>query len=235
MAKYDVILLDADMTLLDFARSEREALRRVLTKWGLPQEEQVLRTYSQINGALWDAFAREEIGQDFLVVERFRALLRIFPGACDPAAMNRDYELFLGEEAYLLEGAESFCRSLMDAGLTLALATNGLPTAQRGRYIRTGLNRLIPHLMISMELGAAKPQPEFFDRILEQLHVTDRSRTVMIGDGLETDILGANRAGLDSIWYNPDRKPRTGSACPTMTAYGYQEILEFLQIREGKR
>ena len=39
MARYDVVLLDADRTLLDFERSERAALRRALAKWGLPQDD----------------------------------------------------------------------------------------------------------------------------------------------------------------------------------------------------
>lgn len=230
MARYDVILLDADMTLLDFTRSEREALRRTLTKWGLLYDETVQAAYSRINDALWTALARGEVDQDFLVVERFAALLRLYPGECAPQVLNHDYERFLGEEAYLLDGAEEFCRALSGAGLTLAIATNGLPAAQRGRYVRTGLDKWIPHLFISIELGAAKPQPAFFDRALEKLSVTDRSRVVMVGDSLESDILGANRAGLDSIWYNPSGKKLTGAAVPVWTAADYDEVLAILEV-----
>ena len=83
MTRYDVVLLDADRTLLDFERSEREALRRVLKKWGLPQDDPVYGDYSKINDALWAAFARGKIDQDFLVVERFAALLRLaLSGEC---------------------------------------------------------------------------------------------------------------------------------------------------------
>lgn len=228
MARYDVILLDADMTLLDFDRSEREALRRTLTKWGLPYDEEVQRTYSRINSALWDAFARGETDQDALVVERFAALMRVYGDVGQARRLNHDYEAFLGEEAYLLPGAEEFCRTLKDAGLTLAIATNGLPVAQRGRYVRTGLDKLIPNLFISMELGAAKPRPEFFERVLEALNVADRSRAVMVGDGLGTDMLGANRAGIDSIWYNPGGKELTGPAVPTWQAGSYGRVLEIL-------
>ena len=228
MARYDVILLDADMTLLDFDRSEREALRRTLTKWGLPYDEEVQRTYSKINAALWDAFARGETDQDELVVERFAALMRIYGDVGQARQLNHDYEGFLGEEAYLLPGAMEFCLALKKAGLTLALATNGLPVAQRGRYTRTGLDKVIPNLFISMELGIAKPQPGFFDRVLEMLEIADRSRVVMVGDSLTTDILGANRAGIDSIWYNPKGKELTGSAVPTWQADSYERILEIL-------
>ena len=231
MARYDVVLLDADRTLLDFERSEQAALRRVLARWGLPQDEQVCRTYSKINDSLWAALARGEIDQDFLVVERFAALLRVYGGPDSPEAarLNRDYMEFLGQEAYLLPGAEQFCRDLGELGLTLAIATNGLPGPQRGRYVRTGLDKLVPHLFISMELGARKPQREFFDRILEALEVSDRSRAVMVGDGLDTDILGANRAGLDCIWYAPGGQALTGPAVPTWRAASYGQILDIIR------
>lgn len=230
MAEYNVVLLDADMTLLDFAHSEREALRRVLSQQGMPSDDTVLADYSKINAALWDAFARGEIDQDFLVVERFAALLRLYPSACAPAELNREYERRLGEEAWLLPGAEDFCRTLSRSGLTLAIATNGLPVAQRGRYTRTGLDRYIPHLFISMELGASKPRPEFFQRVLEKLRIADPAQVVMVGDSLASDILGANRAGLDSIWYNPGHCPRTGPAVPTWEADSYAQILSILGI-----
>ena len=228
MSRYTTVLLDADMTLFDFHRSEREALKRVLARYGLPGDEQVIRDYSKINAALWDAFARGEIDQDFLVVERFAALMRAHGGTADPRQVNHSYELALGEEAWLLPGAEDFCKALSQTGLTLAIATNGLPAAQRGRYTRTGLDRYIPHLFISMELGAQKPLPAFFDRICASLQLCDRSQAVMVGDGLGTDILGGNRAGIDTIWYNPDRRPLTGPAVPTYTATSYDEILSLL-------
>ena len=228
MAEYDVILLDADMTLLDFERSEYEALGRTLTKWGLPADEEARATYSKINAALWDAFARGEVDQDFLTKERFAAFMRVY-GETGPAdQINRDYLTFLGEEAFLLPGAMEFCQVLSRSGKTLAIATNGLPVAQRGRYTRTGMDRVIPNIFISMELGVAKPRPEYFDRVLEELNVTDRSRVVMVGDSLTSDILGANRAGIDSVWYNPGKKPLTGTAVPTYEAASYDDILAIL-------
>lgn len=230
MAQYDVILLDADMTLLDFERSEWEALGRALTKWGLPDDEQARHTYSKINDALWDAFARGEVDQDFLTKERFAAFMRIYGEVAPPERINQDYMSFLGEEAFLLPGAMEFCKALAAAGKTLAIATNGLPVAQRGRYTRTGLDKVIPRIFISMELGVSKPRKEYFDRVLEELEVTDLRRVVMVGDGLGTDILGANRAGIDSIWYNPKGKPLTGNAVPTYEAASYEEILSLLGV-----
>lgn len=228
MARYDTVLLDADMTIFDFERSERESLRRTLRLHGLPCTDQVEATYLKINRALWDAFARGEVDQDFLVVERFAALGRVYDMDWDPAKVNRDYLNGLGQEAHLLPGAMEFCQTLADMGFTLAIATNGMPVAQRGRYTRTEIDRVIPHIFISMELGVQKPMPAFFEKVCQALGVTDRSRVVMIGDSLSSDILGGNRAGIDTVWYNPGGTPLTGSARPTYTVRCYEEILALL-------
>lgn len=228
MARYDTVLLDADMTLFDFERSEQEALRRTLAAHGLPCTHEVEATYMKINHALWDAFARGEVDQDYLVVERFAALARVYDLDWDSAKVNRDYLNGLGEEAHLLPGAMEFCRTLRDMGLALALATNGMPVAQRGRYTRTGMDKVIPHIFISMELGVQKPLPAFFDRVCEALNLTDRSRVVMVGDSLNSDILGGVNAGIDTIWYNPRGLPLTGPARPTYTAKSYEEIVAIL-------
>ena len=229
MSRYHTVLLDADMTLLDFRRSEREALRQVFTRRGYdfgPQEEAL---YEKINTALWDAFARGEIDQDFLGVERFAAFMRVRGGHHDPRAWNQEFVNTVGKGAYLLPGAWEFCQALQAMGLTLAIATNGMPAAQRGRYEGTHLNTLIPHIFISMELGVQKPMPAFFDKVCAALDITDRSQAVMVGDGLGTDILGGNRAGVDTIWYNPQNQPLTGPAQPTWTAQSYADIIHILE------
>ena len=228
MRKYNTVLLDADMTLLDFKRSEREALAKVLRSHNLPADEEVLARYHKINDALWKAMARGEVDQDFLVVERFAALLRTLNAPGDPKVLNHAYELGLGEEAYLLPGAMEFCQVLREGGLELAIATNGLPAAQWGRYRRTGLDQVVPHLLVSVELGAQKPIRLFFDRALEALGNPPRETVVMIGDGLETDIAGGNRAGIDTIWYNPDKLPLPDTVQPTYICASYEEIQQLL-------
>ena len=79
-----------------------------------------------------------------------------------------------------------------------------------------------------MELGVQKPLPAYFDKVCEALNITDRSRVVMIGDSLSSDILGGNNAGIDTVWYNPKGVPLTGRAVPTYTVSSYGEIISLL-------
>lgn len=228
MPRYDTVLLDADMTLFDFERSEREALIRVLEERGYPTDGETLALYLRINAALWDANARGEIDQDFLTVERFAAFMRVKGGDHDPRRFNRDYLEELGRHSYLLPGAEEFCRTLAGAGCTLAIATNGLPAAQWGRFNASPLKGVIPHMFVSMELDCQKPQREYFDKVCGALGITDRRRAVMVGDSLTADVQGGLNAGLDAIWYNPNGVPGREGVRPTLTAASYGEILDFL-------
>ena len=51
----------------------------------------------------------------------------------------------------------------------------------------------------------------------------------MIGDSLTADIAGGNAAGIDTVWYNPDRKENTSPAVPTYEADSYSKILALLK------
>lgn len=228
MSRYDTVLLDADKTLFDFERSEQEALAQVLTARGYPTDGETIALYLKINAALWEAAARGEIDQDFLGTERFAAFMRCMGGEHDPAEFNRDYLRALGSHGYLLPGAEEFCRTLREAGLRLAIITNGLPEAQWGRLNRSPIKPMIHRMFVSMELGCQKPQREFFDRVCAELGITDRRRAVVVGDSLRDDIRGGLNAGIDTVWYNPGRLPEDPAIRPTVSAASYEEIVRLL-------
>ena len=64
--KYSIILLDADDTLLDFKRAEKEALKITLEYCGLPSDEKVTTAYSEINDGYWKALERGEVTKEAL-------------------------------------------------------------------------------------------------------------------------------------------------------------------------
>lgn len=200
--RYDVVLFDADNTLFDFDKAEHRALGRTLEHFGFSCDDHTRERYLSINGALWAAFDRGEVGRDWLVVERFAALQREMGGGHDPADMNAYYLARLAEGADLLPGAEELCRALAPH-CTLAIITNGVASAQRGRFDRSTIKQFFPYLFISGEMGCQKPQKVFFEQVLARMGVTDPRRVLVVGDSLSADIQGAVNAGLDSVWYNP--------------------------------
>ena len=223
MANFDFILFDADNTLFDFDRAEHEALKSVLAARGYPADPATLELYLSINRNLWARFDRGEVTQSFLVVERFAAFTRAMGGRDDPAEFNRDYLDRLAAGAFLLPGAEALCRALAPC-CTLAIVTNGVARAQRGRFQRSPLAGLVSHLFISEELGAAKPDPAFFSAVLRALGDPPRSRVLMVGDNLATDVRGGLASGLPTVWYNPRGLPNPTPWRPTWTVETYARL-----------
>ncbi len=227
MPNYDYILFDADNTLFDFDTAEHRALNQTLEHYGYPRDDATRGLYLDINRRLWSAFDRGEVTKEHLVVERFAALQRALGGNYDSCKMNTYYLSRLAEGADLLPGAEDLCRTLAEH-CTLAIITNGVALAQRGRFGRSPLKDVIPYLFISGEMGCQKPQKVFFDHVLAKMKVTDPSRVLVVGDSLSADIQGAVNAGLDSVWYAPGGTLTEGSPQPTHIVYRFYDILRII-------
>ena len=223
MSRYDFVLFDADNTLFDFDRAEHHALQLALAACSIPCTSETEARYVAINSALWAMLDRGEASREWLVVERFARLTKELGVEADPAMLNRTYLEKLGEQSFLLPGAEAVCRALRQS-CTLAILTNGVAAAQRGRFERSPLASLIPHLFISEEVGASKPSPAFFRPVLDALGISHPSRALMVGDNLISDIGGAAAMGLDTAWYNPRRLP-SATPAPTWEITALEELL----------
>ena len=60
-------------------------------------------------------------------------------------------------------------------------------------------------VFISEQFGSPKPSRDFFDKCFEQIPDFDKERTIIVGDSLSSDMLGANNAGIRACWYNPNK------------------------------
>lgn len=89
----------------------------------------------------------------------------------------------------------------------LRLVTNGASCLQREKLAASGLGGYFTTIVVSADLGSAKPDPAVFARALG---AGDRARAVMIGDSVEKDIAGARALGLRGIWVNRTGRPRPG-------------------------
>lgn len=98
-----------------------------------------------------------------------------------------------------LPGAEEVLRKLRAAGVRIGLLTNGAPDLQREKIESSGLGMFFDAAVVSGEIGTGKPEPEIFHHLLEKLGVA-ADESLMVGNSLARDIVGAKRAGLASCW-----------------------------------
>ena len=196
--RYKRILLDADDTIFDFQAGNRRAVAELMDELGLSSPT-VFDEYQSINHACWEALDRGEMTQEVLHVERFRRFLRSKNRTDDPEAVAARFTVLLGGQAIPLPGAEDVVKALSEK-LPVTLLTNGITVIQRARLARTPIRQWLDNVVISQEVGAAKPDPRIFEIALNGLDPRD---ALMIGDGIHSDVEGANHAGVDICWYNP--------------------------------
>lgn len=200
--KYRAILLDADDTLFDFHRGERNAIREVLRALGVADPEAPAR-YSELNRACWTDYEQGRITQARLKIRRFEELLALYGlRSCDPVAVSERYEDALSRQSILIDGALEAVRKIA-AERPIAIVTNGIGRVQRGRMARAPIGQYISALIISEEIGTAKPDPRMIGAALEALGCAAKEGALMVGDSLNSDMRCAMNAGIDSCWYNP--------------------------------
>jgi len=215
--------------LFNYDRAEAVALERTLRQFGAPFTLDTLAAYRRINQQLWQAWELGQITPATLTVQRFERLFAQLSLSISPAAFSVAYTAHLATGADLNDGAEEVIRAL-HGHYRLAILTNGLQKVQQSRLARSAIRDYIAELIISEEVGVAKPAAAFFDAALARLGHPPRPAVLMIGDSLTADIAGAARYGLDTCWYNPARQPRPDDLAITYEIAHLSELLPLLYV-----
>ncbi|MBQ8345412.1 MAG: YjjG family noncanonical pyrimidine nucleotidase [Clostridia bacterium] len=225
--KYDTILLDADGTLLDFAKSEKEAVSDTMRACGVVPTEELTRRYSEINASLWKQLERKELRREELLIRRFALLVEECHLSADPLCMAKLYPSYLSQNGYVLEGAVSLLERLRPHA-RLYLATNGIKKIQSSRLEKSGLLSLVDGVFVSEDMGVEKPDIRFFEGIAKALPSMTPQRTVIVGDSLSSDMRGGLAYGIDTCWYNPSGAPIPPDMPLTYVATNFDEIYQFI-------
>lgn len=207
MSRYTDLLLDADDTLFDFGAASHAAFCALCQELELPYTPEGEAAYQDISEGLWSRLNRGEVTKEFLIVERFRVYLAQCGLERDPALCNRVYLRHLGRSTVLLPHAEEVCRALAKEH-RLYIVTNAVASVQRSRLAASAIAPYFQGAFISEEAGAAKPDRAYYEHVFRSLPDLDPARCLAVGDSLESDIRGANNAGLACCWFNPQGKPR---------------------------
>ena len=126
-----------------------------------------------------------------------------------------------------LPGAMAMLKQAQRLGYQLGIITNGVAKVQKIRLSESGLVPLFSSVLVSETVGVEKPDPVIFERFFATSEVAPE-RSIMIGDGLPSDIVGAHKAHLASVWYNPRRVANTSGVTPTVTVANHQELTDLL-------
>lgn len=221
MIKYAIF--DLDDTLLDFKKGEREGLTKILRKYGVHDIDQGIKTYLKVNRVVWNKIEQGQPREE-LLHQRFTDTFNLLGMNIDGTLAEREYRTGLDQNFYKIGGAERLLTNLKNAGVHLMVGTNGIKQTQISRLKGSNLDQYFEDFFISEDIGYTKPDKRFFTPIQHKYLDMDGKNTVMIGDRIQADVLGAKRAALSSIWFNPNHSINSEDYQPTYIAQTYDQI-----------
>lgn len=222
MNTYELVFLDADETLFDFRKTEKNALSQSFGQFGLELTEDIILDYDEINKKLWSNLEKGEIHQEKLKSERFRLLFQKIKVPMDPELFGRAYIEWLSRGSFLLENAEGICEYLSKK-YTLVMITNGIKNVQMPRINNSPIKKYITSVIISEEAKSSKPGKEIFDYACNAVDFHRKEKMIIIGDSLSSDIQGGINYGIDTCWVNLASATNETNVAPT---YEINDLLE---------
>ena len=234
--RYKDLFIDFDDTLYDTHGNAVIALSETfeafhLERW-FPDPQMFYDAYWMANIDLWSRYSKGEIDRPFLIVERFRRPLSEGKGLevtkelC--LEMSDRFLEFCSSKPGVVEGAHELMDDLKRKGYRMHMTSNGFHEVQYKKLEACGLRDYFDTIILSEDAGVNKPSPLYFDYALRQSGAS-RETTLMIGDNLQTDILGALNAGFDAMLFNRWKvDPNEGAQVPTYVVDALCDIMTIL-------
>lgn len=234
MKHYKTLFIDLDNTLYDFSGNSREAYIAVYNlldydRW-FCSFEHYYEIYEEYNLRLWALYAEGKITKEHLNAERYSHPLRVV-GAPDPEAIGAQFwdeamkRLPLGNR--LMPHAKEILTYLRPK-YKMYILSNGFTELQSRKMQSAGITHYFDGMILSEDIGVNKPNPAIFTHALQVTEST-AEESLMIGDNYEVDIEGAQRVGIDQVFYNISKKDLNPEhPQPTFTITSLLELKEIL-------
>ena len=228
--KYRHLFFDLDHTLWDFEANAHATLSELyfllkLKERGVTDFEQFHKNYLAHNEKLWERYRNGFIKQDELRVKRMWLALLDFKIADDELAkeMSTRFLDMLPARKILFPYTIEILQYLRGKNYELHLITNGFEKTQHNKLKHSGLDIFFKEVITSEGSNSLKPNKEIFDFALEKTKAA-KDESIMIGDSIEVDIIGAMNAGIDQIFVN--HLNLKTDVKPTYTVHSLKELEE---------
>lgn len=220
---WDWIFFDADDTLFHF--DAFAGLQHLFQPYGVAFSPADYDDYQAINKPLWVDYQNGAIGALQLQHQRFEgwaARLNV-----TAAELNHNFLTAMATICTPLPGAAELLAAL-HGRVKMGIITNGFTVMQQARLEQTGFSGYFDLLVVSEEVGVAKPSPAIFEAALQQAGTPPKDRVMMVGDNPDSDILGGINAGIATCWLNVEGKPARENITPTWQVSSLSELQQKL-------
>ena len=225
---YQYLFFDLDHTLWDFNKNSEATLRRLYDEYaldtlGITDFNAFYARYNIHNDKLWDRFRKGFIKREELRWKRMWLTLLDFK--IGDTALSHElstaYLEILPTQNILVPHAKEVLEHCKDK-YVMHLITNGFESTQWMKLQYSGLTGYFGQIITSEKSNSMKPHKEIFEYALNATGA-QAEHSIMIGDALDIDILGAYNAGWDQVYYNPEKTAHDRN--PTYEVHQLSELL----------
>lgn len=209
--KYEHIFFDLDHTLWDFEKNSLDTLSELyqkheLIKLGSFCVDRFIEQFQEVNSRLWMQNDEGKLDRESLRRLRFRMVCQQLGLDNEEIAsrIGEDYLALCPTKTALLPYALDILRYL-DQHYSLYILTNGFSDVQAIKLDSAGILPFFQGIFTAEDLKVGKPHKAYFTQVMQQIDAQP-GQCLMIGDNLKTDILGAQNAGIDHVYYNPNKR-----------------------------
>ncbi|GLT20054.1 dUMP phosphatase [Vibrio zhanjiangensis] len=221
--KYDWVLFDADETLFHF--DAFKGMQLMFSRFGVDFTYKDYTEYQEVNKPLWVAYQNGSIDAQELKHSRFFQWSEKLGKTT--IELNSAFLNAMADICTLLPGAKELIRVLFGRA-KLGIITNGFTELQAVRLERTGMREFFDQVIISEQVGVAKPDSKIFNYALEKMENPCKSKVLMVGDTLHSDILGGMNCGIETCWLNRNNETKEAGIEPTYTVTSLFELKKLL-------
>lgn len=225
---YKHLFFDLDHTLWDFERNSQATMHRLykeydLGSYGIDDFEMLYRSFTVHNDRLWERYRAGYIKREELRWKRMWLMLLDHKVADTALAheLSTAFLEILPTQTLLIPHAKELLEHCKGR-YQMHLITNGFETTQRLKLQYSGIARYFTCLITSEKSNSMKPHRDIFDYALAMTKA-EVSESIMIGDAVDIDILGAINAGWDTAYYNPNNVPHKHK--PTYEVRALHELM----------
>lgn len=198
------IFFDLDHTLWDFQKNSALTFDFLLKKYQINIDlNKFLNIYIPINFSYWKLYRDEKITKEFLRYNRLKSSFDKLNIRLSDDVINKiadDYVISLPINNFLIKDT-ILVLDYLKRKYRLHIITNGFTEVQNKKIVNSKIKKYFYSIIDSETVGVKKPNIKIFDYALKISGARSKN-SLMIGDNLEADILGALNAGFQAIHFN---------------------------------
>ena len=221
--QYQWILFDADETLFHF--DAFAGLQLMFSRHDYQFDTAEYDYYQSINLPLWQQYQQGDISAKQLQVNRFTPWADKL--STTAAALNSAFMHAMADVCTPLPGAAELIGALKGR-VKMGIITNGFTELQQIRLERTGFADVFSPLVISEQVGVAKPHIDIFNHAFSLMGHPPKQHILMVGDNPHADIKGGINAGIDTCWLNRHGAARPEGITPHIEVSSLAQLQQWL-------